>query len=76
MGPHPPLGRPSTEFRPKLPVDAISVGRPGHALLLDGSQIGEVRLVPWWRQSYWDALSAPADFSPDQLKRFAPPSSR
>jgi type IV secretion system protein VirD4 len=61
-----------TEFRPKLPVDAISAGRLGHALLLDGSRIIQVRLVPWSRQSYWHALSAPVNFSTEELKRFAP----
>jgi type IV secretion system protein VirD4 len=64
-----------SEFRPRRPIDAVSGGRRGHALLLDGSRIGEVRLVPWWQQSYWDTLSAPADFSPDELRRFAPSSS-
>lgn len=61
-----------TEFRPKLPVDAVASGQPGHALLLDGSRLGDVRLVPYWRQSYWEALSAPVDLSPERLALFAP----
>jgi type IV secretory pathway TraG/TraD family ATPase VirD4 len=61
-----------TEFRPTLPIDAISKGRPGHALLINGSHMGEVRMLPWWRQAYWTALGNPTDFSTEELRRFAP----
>jgi type IV secretory pathway TraG/TraD family ATPase VirD4 len=61
-----------TEFRPKLPIDAISSGRPGHALLINGSHMGEVRLVHWTRQAHWFELGDPARVSDDDLERFAP----
>jgi type IV secretory pathway TraG/TraD family ATPase VirD4 len=61
-----------TEFRPQLPIDAISNGRPGHALLINGSHMGEVRMLPWWQQAYWAALGNPVDFSTEELRRFAP----
>jgi type IV secretion system protein VirD4 len=61
-----------TEFRPQLPIDAIARGRPGHALLINGSQMGQVRLLPWWHQSHWAELVNPTDFSTEELARFAP----
>jgi type IV secretion system protein VirD4 len=61
-----------TEFRSALPIDAISKGRPGHALLIVGARMDEVRLVPSWRQAHWNALGAPEDFSFEELRRFAP----
>ncbi len=61
-----------TEFRPRLPIDAIARGRPGHALLINGSEIGQVRLLPWWRQAYWAQLVNPTDSSTEELERFAP----
>jgi type IV secretory pathway TraG/TraD family ATPase VirD4 len=41
--------------RPRLPVDAIARGTPGHGLLISGTQMAEVRLRPWWQHAYWDA---------------------
>ena len=39
--------------RPRLPVDAIAQGRPGHGLLISGTAMSEVRLTPWWDHACW-----------------------
>jgi type IV secretion system protein VirD4 len=62
----------STIHLPRLPVDAIARGRPGHGLLINGSHIGEVRLPPWWQHPHWRGLGAAEDCSPEDLHRFAP----
>jgi type IV secretory pathway TraG/TraD family ATPase VirD4 len=64
-----------TEFRSTLPVDAVAKGRPGHALLIVGARMAEVKLVPSWRQAYFNALGAPEGFSFEELERFAPSTS-
>ncbi|MHB1891433.1 MAG: type IV secretory system conjugative DNA transfer family protein [Acidimicrobiales bacterium] len=44
----------SSVFRPRLPVDVIARGRPGHALVLgDGARIGEISLTPWYATEPW-----------------------
>ena len=43
----------SLQWRPRLPVDVISRGRPGHALFMNGSSMREVRLLPWWQHAYY-----------------------
>ena len=40
--------------RPRLPVDAIAQGRPGHGLLISGTAMSEVRLTPWWDHACWN----------------------
>jgi type IV secretion system protein VirD4 len=62
----------STEFRPQRPLDAIARGRPGHALLIEGSHMGEVALVPWWQHQHWSARADPQPLAAEELERFAP----
>jgi type IV secretory pathway TraG/TraD family ATPase VirD4 len=61
-----------TEVRRRLPVDAVARGRRGHALVLEGSRIGEVALLPWWRQPYWANIGNPKKCTPEDLRRYAP----
>lgn len=49
----------STTFRARMPVDALSRGRPGCALVIDsGNQMGWVRLTPWFSNEPWRSASA------------------
>jgi type IV secretion system protein VirD4 len=41
------------QWRPRLPVDVIARGRPGHALFMTSSSMYEVRLLPWWEHAYF-----------------------
>ncbi len=41
------------QWRPRMPVDVIARGRAGHALLLHGSSMVEVRLLPWWEHAHF-----------------------
>jgi hypothetical protein len=43
----------SLQWRPRLPVDVVARGRPGHALFMNSSSMYEVRLLPWWEHAYF-----------------------
>jgi type IV secretory pathway TraG/TraD family ATPase VirD4 len=59
-------------WRPRMPIDVISQGRAGHALLINGSVMSEVRIPPWWEHAYWEQLVRPKDVTPESLRRYAP----
>ena len=40
-------------WRPRLPVDAVARGYPGHALCLDGSNFSWLEMIPWFEQKFW-----------------------
>jgi type IV secretion system protein VirD4 len=46
----------SIVWRPRLPIDAISRGKIGHGLLINGSYMSDVRLLPWRAHGYWGQL--------------------
>jgi type IV secretion system protein VirD4 len=54
----------TTRRVPRLPVDAISRGRPGQALLLDGADPPSwVELTPWYATSPWREAVSPTTVS-------------
>jgi type IV secretory pathway TraG/TraD family ATPase VirD4 len=46
----------SVVWRPRLPVDEIARGHPGHALHLTGKSVGWIRQIPWWENRRWAPL--------------------
>ncbi len=54
------ITRPSTSTypvrQPRYPIDAIARGRPGYGLLIYGNELGEVRLLPWWKHAYFASM--------------------
>jgi type IV secretion system protein VirD4 len=50
----------TTTRRRRLPVDVLSRGRPGHALVVDGrSTMSWVTLTPWFAAAPWSVALAP-----------------
>jgi type IV secretory pathway TraG/TraD family ATPase VirD4 len=54
---HPASVTHSSEWRPRLPVDAVARGTPGHALCLQGSELFTTRMVPWWEHPAWSGVA-------------------
>jgi type IV secretory pathway TraG/TraD family ATPase VirD4 len=63
----------SYTWRPRLPLDAISRGTPGRALVITGSAMSDVGLLPWWQHSYWSQLAGPSAVANwDQMCQLSP----
>lgn len=47
----------SSTWRPRMPVDQVARGMPGHALSVLGSQMHTVRMVPWFEHRMFATLA-------------------
>jgi type IV secretory pathway TraG/TraD family ATPase VirD4 len=47
-------------WRPRLPVDAVARGRQGHGLLIEGTDMSYLRLLPWWEHPIWSRFGGDA----------------
>jgi type IV secretion system protein VirD4 len=62
----------SVTWRPRLSVADVATGRPGCALLIEGSTMGWVAAVPWWNHPLWSTVigaNRPHHSSTGQLAR-------
>ena len=65
----------SVTWRPRLTPAEVSRGRPGCALLIEGSDMGWVAIVPWWNHRHWSRVirsNRPPYASTGQLGRTIP----
>ena len=44
-------------WRPRLAIDEIARGHPGHALWLTGERMSWIRQIPWWENPRWAPLA-------------------
>jgi hypothetical protein len=47
----------SSEWRPRLPVDEVAKGRPGHALAISGSDVSYAGMIRWFEHTVWSEVA-------------------
>jgi type IV secretory pathway TraG/TraD family ATPase VirD4 len=65
----------SVTWRPRLTPAEVSRGRSGCALLIEGSDMGWVAIIPWWNHQHWSRVirqNRPPYASTGQLGRTIP----
>jgi type IV secretion system protein VirD4 len=46
----------SVTWRPRLSVADVATGRPGCALLIEGSAMAWTAIIPWWNHQHWSVV--------------------